>query len=298
MNIPPSSYAIGCALVWALAAQILNIGLSRLPERNKLPAIYAGLLASLTSGTIALGILVYLTSSPLLWSPALVLAGILTFPIGTGLYYFAGYAFDRRMEFASQFSNFKPVFSILIAFLLLGEELSSNASCSIPIMILGIATLGVGAKRGKFSLLAMALGVLLALSWASGEAFIKIGVGPENSIGATFVALSAGSLVAWLTIGPWLLLNRSKITAFPRFGWAFVLHGMISFCIAYVLLFASIATIGLSRTVTINAFWPALSMILAGTIARAQGKCWSVSSSILLATALLLIGTLLEIGVF
>ena len=187
--LPDYSLALGSALLWAISAQVVNAGMRRIPHAIMIPGIFAGLLASLITGTLLLATIVLSrhTLPTVRWE--IVVAGILTFPLGTGLYYLCGHAFGGRIEFASQFSNLKPLFSLTLAFLLLGEHLTPHSVYSIPLLIAGVFALVIGTRRGHFTPQAMGLGIMLALAWAGGEAFVKLGLGGGSSISATFVAL-------------------------------------------------------------------------------------------------------------
>ncbi len=114
-TLPSYSYAIISALLWATSVPILNHAIEHLPDQPKRSSILTGLVVALISGTIIL----YILGRPihvLEFTKYTLLAGIFTFPIATGLYYLAAFAFGAQTEIASQFVRVKPLFSILIAF--------------------------------------------------------------------------------------------------------------------------------------------------------------------------------------
>lgn len=292
VELPPYGYAILSAVAWAVSAQFLNAGLDRIPVRDKLPSILLGLLVSLVTGTAIMSVVLGPAALADQWLWELVLAGLFTFPLGTGLYYVCGHAFGGRMEFASQFANVKPIFSILIAITLLGEPLLAGSSVPLVLLLGGIAALLIGSARGEFSYHALGLGLLLAISWAVGEAFIKIGVGRVSSLPATFVALSSGTLIGLLFATPYLLKRRRDVVSPRLWLWAFAVHGALSFVVAYSALFESIRRIGLANSILINAFWPALAVAVAWLLRRRRLAGRSLSPAVIVATVLLLAGSI------
>jgi drug/metabolite transporter (DMT)-like permease len=261
------------------------------------PAILAGLMVSLGTGASVLGILVVpdLALSDLRWE--FFAAGLLTFPVGTGLYYACGHAFGRRMEVASQFANVKPLFSVLFALLFLDELLNAGSAWALGFILLGIGVLIWGSIKREFSWKALILGLLLACTWAAGEAFIKIGLEDEaSSLTATFVALASGTLVGIVFSAPYIFRRRTLLPSGIRWMLPFLGHGLLSFALAYGALFESIDRIGVIDTVLITAFWPALAVALAqfsgGAVSQQRSPRIYYSMLLLAAGSLFYLGVL------
>lgn len=299
-GIPDYAFAVAAALLWASSAQVIRSSLARMPTSGKAPNILAGLAISLLTGTVVLGIVTCFTSSDkslvelLEWE--LALAGVLTFPIGTGLYYLCGYAYAGRAEFASQFANVKPLFSIGIAILFLGESLGTQELYAAAFLFTGVLSLLLGTVRGAFSWLALALGVALAVTWAAGEAFAKLALSDRSSLAATTMALMIGTVCYLVFALPYVLAKRKHVRFNNHWYWGFVAHGFVSFASAYWCLFESIKRIGLAESVIINAFWPALAVVLSAVVSKFRGRPVALPRSMILATALLLVGSLVRVA--
>ncbi len=296
MTLPDTAFAIGSAFFWALSARVVGHGMAAIPGPERFPAIVAGLMVSLLTGALVLFAVAGdgLAGAPV--SPWIFAAGIATFPLGTGLYYLCGHAFAGRMEFASQFANVKPLFSVGFAVIFLGESLRWPSWVALGFIAFGIAVLFHATRRGTFSWTALGLGIALALAWAAGEGFAKLGLSTGPSLTATLTALLSGAAVGALAALPYLVRHRhAALAGIARWGWAFVLHGLLSFVIAYACLFESIQRIGVGRTVLINAFWPGLAVFLAWAESRLTGRARPVPPAMMVATALLLAGSVVQI---
>lgn len=294
--MPPYFYALASAVLWALSAPVLNAGLSRMPEQT-FRSIIPGLLVSLTTGTLVLGAIAYpinhIDSAPI----QTFLAGIFTFPIATGLYYMSGFAFGTRAEFAAQFAKIKPLFSTLIAVFILGEAINMHQTVPLMLMIAGISLFYFGVFNKTYSRTAVVLGLLTALAWAIGEAFVKVAFKGSNTIDQSFIALAAGTVTAWLVY----LVCRQQGLRSHRIQfywlWPFAVHGILSFGLAYTLFFHSIAVIGLYPTVLVNAFWPFLSVVIVNLFAfkKTHAAINHTPLTLWLASGLLLMASLIEI---
>lgn len=110
-----------------------------------------------------------------------------------------------------------PVFTVVLAWIMLGESLGWWALLGITVVICGviIATMGKGNGSGEFGHLGKGVlrtGLLLALVASAGQglgsAFAKIGMnggaGPEglDPLGATLVRLAFATLGFWLAVVP------------------------------------------------------------------------------------------------
>lgn len=284
----PVFLAIASAAMWAASALIVSRGLRSLPE-NRVAGVIAGLLIALVTGSA----LLLVASGPRVEigdiSFLTVVAGVLTFPVATGLYYLASEAFGGRAEVAAQFSQIKPLLSVLIAALLLHEPLRAASWLALALVSAGLGTLIIARVRGHFSTAAVALGLLLAAAWAFGEAAIGAS-GASRGMEQTTVALLSGTLVGALIALPVLL----KVGLPDRGRWMlyFALHGVLSFGIAYSLYFEAIRQLGLGPTALINAFWPMLALTAGHVIARRSPGALPVPASVWAAAGLLLAGSL------
>lgn len=293
--MPEYAFAFGAALAWAVAAQFVNLGLERMPRQHRGLHIALGLLVSLAAGAVLLAVVTLLLGAVARLSLWIVLAGLFTFPLGTGLYYLVGQAFSGRTEHASQFANVKPALSILLAVLILGERLQWPSVLAIALVAAGIVSLLAGARARHFSLAAVLTGLLLATTWALGELFMGLALDGRSSLGATFLALAIGAL-AWACLcGPVLLHRRGNLDVRASWLAPFVVHGAISFCLAYALFFESIDRIGLSQSILISAFWPPFAVLLAVGLGRMRSRHRPVPVSILVAAALLVSASVLQI---
>ncbi len=288
---PDYLFAVGSAVLWAMSSQVVRSALEKIPSSKKWPAIITGLLLSFSVGCVSMvavaGGNLPLTS-PSKWTIA---AGVLLFPFGTGLYYLCGNAFGGRVEFAAQFSNVKPLFSIAFAYLFLEESLSSTSAFALVLIMLGVLVLLYGVRRGTFGGWSVILGLSLAAAWGGGEAFAKLGVAAGPSREATFWALASGSVIsAPVAAAVMIAFRREALRGIRAWAPQFLLHGLLSFGFAYALLFESISRIGVARTALINAFWPGLAIIISRIMKRED-----IPSAIVVAAILLFLGSLIQI---
>ena len=111
--------------------------------------------------------------------------------------------------------------------------------------------------RGALQFSAIVLGLLTALSWALGEAFIKLGLSRAGTLADTLVALVAATALTIVIFLPKLpvmarlLMNERRS---PRWLFPFMLHGVLSIGLAYPSFFESIRRIGLGHTALTTAF--------------------------------------------
>lgn len=296
MIVPDTTFALAGAVFWAISARILGRAMAAIPGPDKLPAVIAGLMVSLVSGSVALLPVAGVELMTAEVSPWLAVAGVVTFPIGTGLYYLCGHAFAGRVEFASQFANVKPVLAVGFAVLFLGESLRASSLVALVLIAAGIALLLVATRRGTFNWAAFGLGVLLALAWSVREIFAKLGLVAISSLAGTLAALLWGTAAAAVLALPYVLARRAVAFAgFARWGGAFALHGIFSFAVAYACVFESLQRIGVGRTVLISAFWPGLAVVFGWIEGRLTGRPATLSPVAVAATALLLAGSLVQV---
>lgn len=270
----PEIYALIATAAWIVSTLVINRGLERKPVTVKGEyQIALGLNTSLVTGSIFLSFIVLprVTFSDI--SIYLVLAGLFSFPLGTGLYYYASEKYEERSELAAQFNKTKPLFAVVFAVLVIGESLSLYTILALILIIFGLIILLVGTIKGRFSNIAMVLGTATAVAWALGDGFITLGMEGVDSMVATYIALVTGTIIYFILSIP-LITRKISISDSLSESWLtfFMFHGVLSFGIGYAAFFTSIAKIGLTRSALITAFWPFLAIILGHLIQVHNGE--------------------------
>jgi len=292
--MPTYSYAIISAFLWALSAPILNKGITSLPKNDRIPFLLFGLFIAMLTGTL---LLYFLTDQRITAFHAniyVLMAGIFTFPVATGLYYISAYAFGGRTELASQFAKIKPIFSILLALIILDETVGFWSWLAVATILFGLIVFSLGAVYGRFSWVALAIGLMTSLSWAIGEVFVKLGFKSGATLPNTFIALAFSTLIFAIVLLP--IMFRMKIKE-ANLMWIlpFMLHGVLSFGFAYTSFFKSITLIGVAKTALINAFWPFLAILLSSAINRFEGKEYRNPIYVWIAAAMLMTGSIIQV---
>lgn len=299
--MPDYSSALASALLWAVSAQFVSAGYAKASTGASLPFLMTGLLISQSTGLAGLAALLWwqeggLSISP---SPYVWLAGLLTFPIGTGLYYVAGSRFGGRSDIAAQFAKVKPLFSLLLAVFVLGDPLASLFSPSSLFVVLGVLVFVASGIKGSITLAALCWGLATSAAWSLGEVMMGLALSDGaltdgRMLNATYTALLAGLAVSLPFLLPFVRRARAADPQMHRHLLPFAVHGVLSFALGYFCFFHSIARIGLASTVTINAMWPILALVLACAVRRWRGQDCDVPALVWLAALLLLIGSVLQ----
>jgi drug/metabolite transporter (DMT)-like permease len=268
----PEAYALVATVAWIVSTLVINRGLERKPAGNGVYRIALGLNASLVTGSVLLSFVVLPRVRVGDVSVFLILAGVCSFPLGTGLYYYASEAYEERSELAAQFNKTKPLFAVGFAVFVVGESLSPLTVVALACITVGLGVLLVGTLKGRFSNVAMVLGTATAVAWALGDGFITLGVDGVDPLVATYVALVTGTVLYSLISLP-LILRKLPVPDAMTEPWLafFVAHGVLSFAVGYVAFFTSIATIGLTRSALITAFWPFSAIVLGHLIQSRHG---------------------------
>ncbi|PSJ16066.1 EamA family transporter [Nitrosomonas supralitoralis] len=279
------SFALISVLFWALSAPVLNVGINRIYQHsNFLLCLFFGLLLALLSGSLSLGLGLFVSGSKFHaeYNGYVLGAGIFTFPVATGLYYITAHLLNNQTELASLFAKVKPLFSIFLAILIVDETLSFQSIVSVLLIISGLLLFGRSAVKGYLSWFGLLFGLLTAMAWSIGEIFVRIGFNPETAIEQTFYALSSASIISLLL---WILFAVQSKVRLPSLStfMPFLLHGIFSFGIAYMSFFQSIAVIGVIKSVIITAFWPMFSLILTGLVNYLTDKNTKIASNIWIA---------------
>lgn len=298
--MPDYAYAILSAMCWAASVPVLNIGLAAVRKEKALNILWP-LLYSLSSGFIfcllfGLSDIVATTGLSAGQLMLICLAGLLTYPLATGAYYLAGQHFGDRIEVASQFSKAKPGLTLLLAFLVLPDYLVGGASLlSIAALVIGIVLFFTSALKKQVQVSGILLGLTTALCWALGEVAMTVGMdGDVSGFAANTLALGTG-LVLFIPVVSGLTVSGKIDFINPLRVWPFLIHGLLSFCLAYSLFFSSIKAIGVSATVLINAFWPLLSLLLVTAIGAMRHKPVTTPGLIWLGSIAFLLATVLQI---
>jgi drug/metabolite transporter (DMT)-like permease len=266
--------------------------LRTLPD-NRIGAMVLGLLIALGTGS---ALLLAMFGSRIELDDAsfpTIAAGVLTFPMATGIYYVASIAFRGRAEVAAQFSQLKPLISVLLAAVALDEPVRGESWLSVVLVGAGLGLLVFARLRGHVTAIAVTLGLMLASLWALGEAAIAASDIGTRGIEQTTVALLAGTIIGVAFGVPALLFVG--LPSRGRWMLYFALHGVLSFGLAYALYFEAIRRLGLGPTALINAFWPMLALFLGHMLARRRDRAAAIPQLIWAAAILLLCGSIAAI---
>lgn len=285
--------AFAAAVMWALAAPVVSAGVSRLPEERRAEALVQGLFVAVLTGSVVLAPIAMRSIAHVDLNIFVVLAGVMTFAVATLLYYLTAYAFTSRAELASQFARVKPAFSILLAVLVLHEVLTFPTVLAAVLVFIGLLLFGVGAARGHFTWQSVWFGLATAAAWAIGEMLVGIGFPRGGGIVPTWIGL-VSALILMLPFAVVATWRRHLVKQDRAWLVFFAGHGALSFAVAYTLYFYSIASNGLTPTVLVTAFWPALALGIAWLGARLRGRPYKVPTLMWIAAALLLVGSLVQ----
>lgn len=320
-------FAATAAGLWVLCTIVVNAALRGLPSEDRMLHVLAGVCLSCAAGAactapfalpqliaerrVSIGIVEGIEAQTLATEagsdrtethPAalqfqqvliLGLAGILMFPIGTGAYYASAVVFGSRSEYAAQFGKIKPILSVTLAVLLLGDRLEMGTIAAAAFMSTGIVILIRGGLRGSFHPGAVAWGVSAALSWSVAEVLVKVGEARSGLV-SNFCGLTVGlgfGLLAVLVVRLWTG-GRLRTGAWIRF---FALHGVISFGGAYACFYESIRLQGVSRTALTTACWPVIALGVNQLWLRWHKRAEPIPGPLLIASLLLLTGSLIQI---
>ncbi len=292
--MPDYLFAPLSAVLWALSAPAINSGLRRLPAQRRGAALLVGLEAAMVCGTLLLALLAapFATGS---WNGAVVLAGLLTFPLATGGYYLVALQLGERAELAAQFAKLKPLFSIALALLVLHETVAPATGVALALLMIGLLLLAFGIRRERQSVWPLLMGLATALVWALGELCVRYGFSPDGALDQTLFALALPALLL-LPLALWQGRRLQRVGVLQwRWLSPFCLHGALSFALAYACFFRSIALIGLTRTVVITAFWPFLAIVFSWLRQRFRGEPYRIHPALLAAALLLLAASLTQV---
>ncbi|AFI85555.1 DMT family transporter [Methylophaga nitratireducenticrescens] len=294
-NWPDYALPVMSAVLWALSAPVVNLGLNKIPSRLGSHGVLLGLFVALSSAAFCLAIWAWLSGAAITINWRLAAAGVFTFPVATGMYYVTAVAFKGQAEVAAQFAKLKPLISIIFAAVFVGEVLNADMVLPIALIAAGISIFIVTAIRGKITMQAVLLGALTAMAWSVGETFMILGLTGSAPLTDNFVSLVFGALA----IVPVMLIFSKKLYIERHsLGWwllPFAVHGIISFSLAYAFFFAALESVGMLKTVVINAFWPVLALLFTYVINRVRSVNYKVPYYAWFAGLLLCSGSAVQI---
>lgn len=291
---PNYTFPIMSAILWALSAPIVNIGLEHIPRKLGVKGVLVGLFVALCSATVCLAGWTWMSGTQITINWRLAAAGVFTFPVATGMYYATAIALEGQTEVASQFAKIKPLISIVFAALFVGEALTADLILPIALIAAGISIFIVTAIRGKITIQAVLLGGLTALAWSLGETFMTLGMTGGTPLANNFISLVFGALAMLPFM---LLLSKRLYIERHLFGWwllPFAVHGILSFSLAYAFFFAALESVGMLKTVVINAFWPVLALLFTYLLNRVRRVQYNVPYYAWLAGILLCMGSAMQ----
>ncbi|MEL6840940.1 MAG: EamA family transporter [Pseudomonadota bacterium] len=293
----PFAFALVAALLWALSSPVISQAL-RLARTTASPpeTVVIGLNLAILVGAALLTAIRGLPDAGLLTEPFVILAGLLTFPVGTGLYYVASVWYRNRAALAAQFANVKPLITIPAGLMFFDETLDGTSVLAAVCITLGIAVIIYGAARKHTSFGAMSFGLFLALSWGIGEVSVRTAAMQSARFDIAHASLVASipvAIFAWAAIR---VMRRGTAIAWPprKAAAAFVMHGALSFAGAYFFFFASISTHGLSHTVLITTAWPTLAIALSTLWDRDTLR--NLSTELMIAMGLFTLGSVVHVA--
>ncbi len=293
----PFAFAGLAALLWAISSPVISVGLRfARSSHNPLETVVIGLNIAVIVGAATLTLLRGIPEAAVLLNPYVIAAGVLTFPIATGLYYAASVSFQNRAAIAAQFANVKPVITIAAGLILFGETLRLPSVLSAICIGLGVTIILISAFRDKTPNAAVVFGLLLALAWGLGEVGVRVAALTQDRFDIAHASLLMSLPVALALLLGTRVTRKTAATAWPSMPAvaAFAAHGVLSFAGAYYFFFTSIAAHGLSHTILITTAWPTLAIALSYLVDR--GSLRNLSFELIAAMALFTLGSVIHIA--
>lgn len=293
-------YAVISAIFWATSASIIGAGLSdNFKDKDKvyIKVLLAITIASTSGALTLIFVLIFLNIEfSAEFNYWIILAGVFTYPIATGLYYLSSTKLGNQAEIVSLFVKAKPLFSIPIAFLLFQETILFHSVLALALIGIGIYFLIKGVREQQYTIYGVLYGLATSLSWATGEFFVKAGFNQSEAIQQSLYALICGIVFCSIFLIAYSSAKNIKTTKIKLNSyWAFALHGMLSFGIAYTSFFYSITTIGIVRSLLATAFWPILALIISSIANKLAKNQKTISKEIWVAGIILCCASTIEI---
>ena len=277
-------------IAWVISTLIVSKGIKELKEAYKpifdkpkdyslkIEIVFTYLGITLLTGVIILSLIIIplLVTSRFSFSGFLILGGIFSFSLGTGLYYFCTLVY-RKAEIASQFSRFGPFFNIIIGIAVFGELFTIFDFFSLILLSIGITLFLIITWTGKFGIIGFLLGILTSLSWTLGGLFMNLSflTTPSNPLKPlifSFFSLLFGFASLLIFVLIYMLKNQQKkklegtnlsfIKIEKSVRKYFILHGVLSISIGHTANFFGILHLGVSGVAFIMSLWPILSLLV------------------------------------
>jgi len=268
-------FIVSAIFSWAISAPLIQKGMGEADTRFK---IAKALMISLGVGYFLLffstGRIGIIPLEQAIFSFA---AGLLTFPIGTGIYYFTiGKISAKNMM---PFLYLKIPFVLFLSYAILGEAFafSLNVLLGMVLLVAGLVIVSFSMSRKRLGktegqrIGTILLAISIPLAWAFGEIFIKLGTWGIEPIRGIFYSLSFGFFTM---AGVVLLYSIFRKRKWERKDYMpgksylyFAGHGLFSIFIAYTLYFWAIGLGSVAFSSLMVAVWPLLAVFL-GIIAE------------------------------
>jgi drug/metabolite transporter (DMT)-like permease len=268
-------FIISAIFSWAISAPLIQKGMSAADTRFK---IVTALLVSFGVGYFFLffstGKIGTIPPEQAVFS---FLAGLLTFPVGTGIYYFTiGKISAKNMM---PFLYLKIPFILFLSYAILGEAFvfSLNVLLGMLLLVTGLVVVSLSMSRkrlgkSKGSMMAtILLAASIPLAWAFGEIAIKLGTSGIAPVRGVMYSLGFGFYTMLGLVLLYSIFMKRRWTRkdyMPRKTYLyFAGHGFFSIFIAYSLYFWAIGLGSVAFTSLLVAVWPLLAVFL-GIIAE------------------------------
>jgi len=271
-------FIISSIFSWAISAPLIQKGMRTADTKFK---IAKALMISLGVGyfflffsTGEIGVI------PLEQAIFSFIAGLLTFPVGTGIYYFTiGKISAKNMM---PFLYLKIPFVLFLSYAILGESflLSINMILGMLILVAGLVVVSfsmnkksVGKSEGDM-IKTILLAVSIPLVWSFGEIAIKLGTWEIAPIRGIFYSLGFGFFTMVGIVLLYSIFKKRRWTKkdyMPRKSYLyFAGHGFLSIFIAYTLYFWAIGLGSVAFTSLMVAVWPLLAVFIGIIAERVQ----------------------------
>jgi drug/metabolite transporter (DMT)-like permease len=213
------------------------------------------------------------------------LAGLLTFPVGTGLFYFTIGKISAKNVLP--FIYLKIPFALLLSYMILKENFILNINILIGMIVLisGLVLVSRSMNQKKMKqnkeemFRDIAFAVMIPMIWALGEVSIKLGMGGSviYPVVSIFYSLSFGVFITICIVLILSIISIKKKLRFvqedfmPRKAYIyFAGHGLFSIFIAYTLYYWAIGIGSVSLSVLLVAIWPLLAVLLSIIVEKVQ----------------------------
>jgi drug/metabolite transporter (DMT)-like permease len=283
-------FSFSAVTAWVISTLIVSKGIKELKKTYKsifnsqkeyslkIEIVFTYLTITLLTGIIILSFIIIplLFTNDFAFSGFLIIGGIFSFSLGTGLYYFCTIVY-KKAEIASQFSRFGPFFNIIIGVSIFGEIFTIFDLFSFILVSIGITLFLIITWTGKFGIIGFILGILTSLSWTLGGLFMNLSflttaVNPLKPLVYSLFSLLFGFSSLLIFVFIFTIKNRKKkkreglefhiLKLNKSVTKYFVLHGVLSISIGHTANFFGILHLGVSGVAFIMSLWPILSLLV------------------------------------